>query len=209
MDQVTWVRPASEIEGRLPLPPIRWPGSILGVRHLADGETLEYFASDEQNMILIATHGRVFVISPEDPEAFIRTYQRCNEYGSLTPIPARSVYPSFLLARVWSDRPARYLILASILMGLILFTLVSLEIPARSSVALQVAPGGIGLDLVPAIQLFLLPVLLGGFVMVDLIGGLFFYRKEERKPLAYLLWGSADFTALTFLLAVLFILNAH
>jgi hypothetical protein len=208
MDRVNWVRPANQVEGHLPLPLIRWPGSILGIRHLPNGEVVEFMASEQESMILIATPGRIFVISPEQPEAFLQAYQRFNEYGSLASIEARSVYPAFLLARVWADRAARYLILPGILLGLVLFILVSLAVPGLREVALMPTFNAAGLDLVPAIQLFLLPVLVAIFVTIDLIGGLFFYRKAERKPLAFVLWGSADFSALLFLFAVFFILKA-
>jgi hypothetical protein len=34
----------------------------------------------------------------------------------------------------------------------------------------------------------LLPVLNGLFFLADLLLGLFFFRREETRPLAYLLW---------------------
>lgn len=67
-------------------------------------------------------------------------------------------------------------------------------------------PGFIG-DAVPSVRL-LLPVLNTGFFMVDFFAGLFFFRKPESQALAYLLWSGAALTALVFLGAVLFILNA-
>jgi hypothetical protein len=54
----------------------------------------------------------------------------------------------------------------------------------------------------------LLPVLNTFIFLADLLLGLFFYRRTEAQPLAYLLWGSSILTALLFIAAVIFILSA-
>jgi hypothetical protein len=58
------------------------------------------------------------------------------------------------------------------------------------------------------VQLLLLPVLNALCLGVDLLGGLFFYRKPESQVFAYVLWGSGVVTSLLFLIAVFFILKA-
>ncbi len=39
------------------------------------------------------------------------------------------------------------------------------------------------------------------------IAGLYFYRWERERTLAFIVWGSSTFTSLLFLLAVLFIIT--
>jgi hypothetical protein len=56
------------------------------------------------------------------------------------------------------------------------------------------------------VQVLLLPVLAGLAYAADLILGFFFYRQEERRPLAYLLWAGGVITPLAFLIAAFFIL---
>lgn len=208
MDRVLWVRPAGQLEAQLPLPWLRWPGSVVGNRRLPDSAVLEFLASQSANLVLIGTSGKLYAISPENPEEFLQVYLRFMELGCLTPIPAQSVYPNFLLARFWSDLPARYLLLSGLSLSLLLLVWVSLAIPGRAQVPLRLAVGNIPLEEAPSVRLLLLPVLNAFFFIADLLLGLFFFRQNERKYLAYLLFGSGAATPLLFLLATGFILSS-
>jgi hypothetical protein len=217
IDSVIWVRQVKEEVRLLPLPWLRWPGSVLGTRRLPDGVTLEYLAAESRGMVLIATPTGIFAISPEDPAAFLTAYQRLNELGSLSPLTARSVFPSFLLARLWRTSSARALLLGGLALNLLLLAWVILVAPGRNEVMLGFQRGG---EAVPGIQLLLLPVLSSFFFLIDFFVGLFLYRRSlypKATPgashlppapysvLAYLLWGSGALTPLLFLLAVTFI----
>lgn len=220
MSSVLWVLHSSQLEVPLPRPWVRWPGSVLGVRRLPDGNRVEYLAARAKQLIFIATTERIFAISPEQPDAFLKAFQRFMELGSLTPLKARSIYPGFLLARVWRTPTARYLLLGGLVFNLLLLAWVSFVIPSRSFITLGFALEG---EPVPAVRLLLLPLLSGFFFLLDLSLGLFLFRRgEDPSPtpsqgrefmlvsgqlLAYLLWVSAVLTALLFLLAVFFILQ--
>ncbi len=218
IDSVLWVRPADELGGALPLPWLYWPGAVLGTRQRAGSTPVEFMASQTQQLVLVATQKRIYAISPGDPAVFLSTYHRLTELGSFSPLTARSVYPTFLLARVWRRRTARYLLLTGLAINLLLLAWVFLVAPQRGQVNLGFQRGG---EPQPAIQLLLLPVLSSFFFLVDFIGGLFFYRRgvlllampagagTARAPnmvLAYLLWGSGFLTALLFFVAVAYIL---
>jgi hypothetical protein len=82
-----------------------------------------------------------------------------------------------------------------------------LIIPSRPQIVLGFQPEGTQFDLVPSIQLLLLPILYFFFYLADGISGLFFFRRDENHPLAYLLWGSSIFAGLLFLVGVYFILT--
>jgi hypothetical protein len=208
MDDVLWVHPADELSAPLPLPVLRWPGSVLGKRHLAGGGKVEFLAGNLRDMLYIATPGGGIVISPAAPDRFLETFQRFTEMGSLSPLPARSVYPAFLLARVWSSRLARVLLLTCVLLGLALLVWVSLSIQGRSEVHLGFQPDGSPGDLVPAVRLMLLPILNSFFFLVALFLGMLFFRREDSRPMAYILWMVSVLTSLLFLLAVYFILKS-
>ena len=219
--RVLLLRHASQLEQPLPRPWISWPGAVLGVRRLSDDNRVEFLASRTGQSIVIDTDERIFVISPEQPDAFLRTYQRFLEMGSLTPLPARSVYPSFLLSRVWQELPARYLLLSGLILNLILLAWVSLIIPMRQQVLLGFMTGS---EFVPAVQLLLLPVLSIIFYLLDVSAGLYFFRIDANTPvgnfqgtglllvsgrfLAYLFWGATVLTSLFFLTGLWFILRA-
>jgi len=214
MDAVQWVDFADRRQSTLPLPWLRWPGSLLGRRRLSDGTQVEFLAANTSQLVLIATEQSLFVISPERPDEFLGAFQRFNELGSLTPLPASSVYPSFLISRVWADRPARYLLLSGLALSLIVLILVSLAIPSRSVVSLGFHLNQTSGDVVPSVQLLLLPVLNLFFFLSDLLLGLFFFRRAEvaedlarsdatvSRTLAYVLWSSAVLTGFFFLVAL-------
>jgi len=196
-----------------------WPGSVLGTRRGADGKKVEYLAASIRRLIVISLPDRSLAISPDDPAAFLQSLQRYMEMGSLTPLPARSVYPSFFMARVWRAQPARYLLLAGLLLNLILLTWVLLIIPARTEVTLGFGPGR---EPEPAVQLLLLPIISGFFYLLDAFLGLYLFRRAEGQAanpqtsisvgyfpgliLAYLLWGSGALVAGLILAGLFFIL---
>jgi hypothetical protein len=222
MDKVLWVNHAHDMEPAVPLPRVYWPGSVLGTRQTHEGIVVEFFAARATSLILVATEERVFAISPEDPAAFLSTFKSLAQLGSLVPLPAKSLYPSFLMARVWKDRVARAMLVGSITLSLALLVWVSLIIPRHSQISLDLLPESQPLDFVPSIQLLLLPALNGVFLGADLILGLFFYRQGDIQSadgvdgpeqswgitLAYLLWGSGVLTSLFFLGAVFLISRA-
>lgn len=214
MTNVTWVSPASELEKQPPLPLLRWPGAVLGMRHLTNKQNLtgsgpiEYMASSGRGLVLVGTRERVFAISPADLNGFSYTFDRLTELGSLTPLQARSVYPTFLIARAWRSRLVRGLLLSSWLLTLGLLVLVSLTIPGRTQVHLGFRPDGAPGDLVPAARLLLLPVLDGLVILTDFFLGLFYFRRQESQHLSYLLWGSGTVVAFLFLVGTYFILRA-
>ena len=212
IDAVLWVRPAEKLKMRLPLPFLRWPGAVRGERHLSGSEggekLIEYMADRANQLILIATKERILAVSPVDGNAFLAAYQMFSEMGSLTPLSAQSVYPTFLFPEMWKDVAARFLVLGSILLVLVLFTWVSILIPERQQISLRISPADTKVDYVPAAQLLLLPVLNSMFFLVDVALGLFFFRRPEIRSLAYLMWGSSMVVSFLFILAVIFISRA-
>jgi hypothetical protein len=62
--------------------------------------------------------------------------------------------------------------------------------------------------MVPAVYLLLLPVLNGIFYFANALLGLYLFRFDERQTLAYMLWGSGLVTALSFFIAMVFIIRA-
>ena len=219
LDQVEWARPADELDFSIPKPRLYWTGSIVGKQALNDGRQVEFMASNAGQLILISTPAMIYAVSPEDPGEFLNLLTRFTELGSLAPLPARSVYPSLFAAVVWNAKPARYLILAGLVLSLILLAWASFVIPTRLTIPFGFRPDGAPSDLVPSGQLLLFPIANGTFFLADVILGLFLFRRgleaadsslpEKRAYLtmAYVLWGSAALTAGIFLGAIFFILQ--
>ncbi len=200
LTEVEWIRPASEMvalipgharrSARLPLPWLSWPGAILGTRQVEGLGTIEFMASNRDNLLLVATPQRLFAISPADPQQFLRSFNRITELGSLSPMPRHSAYPVFFLARVWANRPARILILTGLGLSLALFVWVALAISTRAAFPLGFAPDGAPFEPSSSERLLLLPVLNALAYLIDLLGGLYFFRRDTQKPVAYLLWAA-------------------
>ena len=218
IDEVRWVREASDLGEPVPLPWLRWPGAVLGARKSAGAGRIEFMAADSARLVLVATDETLFAISPEDPNEFLQAYGRFTEMGALLPLPPRSIFPTFLLAQIWGTNAARYLLLSGLMLSLVLFIAVSLYISNHQFVSLgftQTSAEAAGsltslrpASPVPAAHLLLLPVLNTLFYVADVLAGVFFYRREGSLPLAYLAWGNSVLTPILFLGAVFFIFRA-
>jgi hypothetical protein len=210
MTAVLWVRRRGELRPAPALPWLRWPGAILGStpRPMPGAGSLEYLASAAGELIYIATPGRVYAISPDAPDDFLLAYRQMIELGSLTPLTPRSIHPVSTYAQVWQLRPARWLLLSGGGLSLALLVWVSLAIPQRAQVLMGAAPPGALAEPVPSAGLLLLPLANFVFFGLNWLFGVFFLRREDFRPLAYLLWGVSALLPLLFLGAVAMILNA-
>jgi hypothetical protein len=207
LTDIEWVRPASDLTHPLSLPPLRMPGAVLGRRRHPDLGAVEFIASGVKNLILIATPRHVFAISPRDAASLVRTFARATELGSLTPTGAKSVYPSFVITEAWETPLARFLWISGLLLNLGLVAWVGILIPSLSQIPLGLDPSGIPSETVPSVRLILLPLISALMFVIGLLAGLYFYRWEKERPLAFIIWISSALCALLFLMAVLFIVS--
>jgi hypothetical protein len=210
---VEWVRPASEVAAlvpgnRLPMPWMPWPGALVGVRTAESLGPIEYLASTMNTLLLVATSNRIYAISPLDPAAFLQAFDGLMEMGSLSPIAHRSVYPSVLPSRIWSDHMARNLILAGMGAGIILLITSVVVIPMRANISLGFSPQGEALTPGPSNHILLLPVLNILAFLIDTVGGTYLYRRREQQPVAYLLWAASLLTPLSMFIGIIFIFKA-
>jgi hypothetical protein len=204
LSDIEWVRPADDLTIPLRLPRLRLPGSILGLRRHPDLGTVEFLASDVKTLLLVATAKRVFAISPSEPRRFAREFQLATELGALSRTEAVSTYPSFIVVEAWKNRLARYLWLSGLLLNIGLLVWASLLIPGLESVPLGFDARGAPLGPFPAVQLMLLPIISALLFIIGWIAGLYFYRWEEQRILALLLWASGTLTGILFLVAIFF-----
>jgi hypothetical protein len=205
VSEIEWVRPLTAVSQTIPLPFFRLPGSVLGSRHHPDLGPLEFLASDDKALLLVATSRKIFAISPDDPTSFLTEIQHAIEMGSLTPAVPKSVYPSFVVAQAWDSLAARYLWLAGFFVNIGLLAWVSLMTPGLAHISLGFLPSGAPRPPTAGISLILLPVVSFCLYLVGLVTGLMMYRREDRRPMAYILWISGVVSAVLFLVAVLFI----
>jgi len=207
LTDIEWVRPASDLTSPLLLPRFRLPGGVLGTRRHSDLGRVEFIASSSRNLILIATSKRVFAISPRNAAGLVQTFARATEMGSLTPVDAKSVYPSFILTQAWESPVARFLWMSGILLNLGLIVWVGVLIPSVSQVPFGFNPLGAPSETASSVRLILLPLVSALMFVVGVTAGLYFYRWEKQRPLAFIVWVSSTLCALLFLMAVLFLVG--
>ncbi len=207
LTDIEWMRPADDLTRPLALPSLPIPGGLLGMKRHPDVGVVEFLASDVKKLLLVATAKRVFVISPDDPAGLTQTFARATELGSLAPVEAKSVYPSFVVTQAWESGLARYLWLTALFLNLGLFIWASLIIPTTPRVALGPQFVGSAVETIPSSQLIIFPIASLLLAMAGWIAGLYFYRWDRERVLAFIVWGSSMFTSLLFLIAVLFIIT--
>jgi hypothetical protein len=199
LDVARW----SELESVPPMPRWIWPGSVFGLSQDKELGPVEFLASDVNNLVLIGTKERVYVISPENTKGFVATLKRESLRGSLRPLRARSVSPSFVLVEAWGQTRPRQLILAGAGLAVALLLLVGFLVPGLPSASLGFSGQGQPLPPVAASQLFLLPALNLLFYMGNLMLGVLFYREPQGASISPLIWGSSLVVSLLFFVAVL------
>jgi hypothetical protein len=207
LSDIEFIRSSDDLTTPLSLPSLRLPGGLLGMRRHADLGAVEFLAADSKKLLLVATAKRVFVISPENPVGLTQTFARSTELGSLTPVESKSVYPSFVVTQAWESGVARYLWLTTLFLNLGLFIWASLIIPSVPLVAMGPQFAGSALEMVPSSQLIIFPVASLLLSVAGWIAGLYFYRWEKERALAFIVWGSSMLMSLCFLIAVLFIIT--
>jgi hypothetical protein len=207
LTDIEWVRPASDLTHPLSLPRFRLPGAVLGTRRHPDLGAVEFIASSARNLILIATSKHIFAISPKDAASLVRTFARATELGSLTPTEAKSIYPSFVINQAWESPMARFLWMVGLLLNLGLVAWVGILIPSLSQIPFGFDPLGVPSATVPSVRLILLPLVSALMFVTGLLAGLYFYRWDKERPLAFIIWVSSTLCTLFFLLAVLFLVT--
>jgi hypothetical protein len=170
-----------------------WPGCMIGHRAIDGLGQVEFFASTGAGgMLLLRLEDRWLAISPRDREGFRQAYVDMMRMGSLERIPAIRSRPDFLFNRLWSDRWARALVLAGLGLSLLLLGFLAFQ---ASSLTGQVPfgfdPYGAPEGFVSPTRLLLLPMIAGLCWLADFVIGLWLYRKDDQRPLAYGLWATA------------------
>lgn len=208
LTDIEWMRPASDLTHPLTLPLFALPGAVLGTRRHPDLGLVEFIASDARKLILVGTSKRVIAISPENPAALVQTFARAIELGSLSPTEYKSVYPSFIITQAWESPLARFLWLSGLFLNLGLIIWVGAVIPSLSQIPFGFDASGSPNEFAPAAQLILLPLISGFLYISGLLAGLYFYRRENQRPLAFAIWISSALCAVLFLIAVLLLISA-
>jgi hypothetical protein len=185
--------PDSEAAHLRPGQGIWWPGCVVGQRSVDGLGPVEFFASTGAgDMLLLQLEDRWLAISPSDRDGFRQAYVDMMRMGSLERIPAVRLRPDFLFNRLWSDRWARALVLAGLALSLLLLGYLAFQASALTTrVPFGFDPYGVPEGFVSPTRLLLLPMIAGLCWLADFVIGLWLYRKDDQRPLAFGLWATA------------------
>lgn len=205
MQDIEWLRKASEMPYDIPLPRFSIQGSIIGPQSTEELGTLEFVASDSHNLMLVACRSKVLVLSPKDMHAFQRSFNRFAEMGSIAPIQPRSTNVELLLSSILKDRFARSFTLGGLVLSIGLLAAVSFIIPARQSITLGFNTSAEMIESAPSERLLLLPLFSIFMLVADIALGSYLFRKEGFRNASYFAFASTLILPLSFLFLVLFI----
>jgi hypothetical protein len=203
LSDIEWMRPAEDLTNPLSLPAFRIPGSVLGLRRHQDLGVVEFLAAETKGLLLVATAKRVYAISPKNASGLMQTFARATELGSLTPVEGKSEYPTFVIAQAWQNPLTRFLWLTSLFINIGILIWAGLVIPNLTTISLGFDATGRPLAPVPGVQLILLPIM---SVLLSTIGwsaGLYFFRWENERVLAHIVWITTTLTPFLFLVGVI------
>jgi len=201
LSEVTWVRPATDLESPLRMPSFSLPGAIVGFVEHPDLGQVEFIASDARTLVIVATLDKIFVVSPERMEEFVQRFQRALEMGTLIPMAPYSTIPAAFLRQVALDKYGRILIPAGFGLTLSLLVIVGLSISRISAVSLGYDANGVLLPMVDSVRLMLLPVLGVLLYIPGTVAGVYFYRREQSRPVAWLAWTGSLITPILLIIA--------
>ena len=163
---------------------------------------LEFIASSVSHLVIVASVNKTLILSPEDPDEFISKFQRFIEMGSLNPMPPHTAIPAAYIQEIFNKRLSRSLILINTGLTLLLMIITSLLITARETVSLGFDTAGNLLPPVSSNNFLLIPVISVIFTLLDLIAGVFFYRRPETRIISYFVWAAGSISAFLLILGV-------
>jgi hypothetical protein len=141
--------------------------------------------------ILLTTAQESYAITPADPAAFLEALQERYALGPGRVVNAELERPPMWTWQLWRDHLALFLIGAGLFGVLLMFGVFCFRLPGLSAdLPLHFDINGLPDRIAPKISLIALPAigLLAWFI--NLIAGIWIYRRMQRQG-AYLLWGGA------------------
>lgn len=182
---------------------VSWPGYRIGQSQLIGaGPALFRSTAPLESSLLVVTSGPAYVISPAEPERFLRAWEKRRSLGPTQEWAPESRPMTVLTLPLWSDRLAWGLVAAALLLCAFFAAYVWARYPELpENLAFHFSTAGQADRIGNKAEILRLPVigLLALFVNVPL--GLALYGRERLA--AYLAWGGGILVQLLLWLAAL------
>jgi len=186
-----------------------WPGCMVGRREVAGKGTVEFFAtSDAEGLVLLRIADRFLAISPPDPDAFNQAFIDATRMGSLANVDLLSFRPAFLTGRILEDRVAAGSLVVGLITTFLLMGYLAFRIPnLPAEVPFGFASDGTVNSMAPPTRLLLIPLISGLSWIGNTLAGILFYRSDETRVMAYILWSASILIGVLFWGAVIQLLS--
>jgi hypothetical protein len=181
---------------------LRFPGHNVGRERSRDGTTFVSAATaPPEDCLYVRAGTRVYAVSPEEPDAFRRTYEMERALGPLRSLRPGLEVPRLLQNLFWRDRLGRTLTAVALLGALILLGLAFWLYPGLpEQVPMHFDQAGQPDRLAPPTDIFYLP-LVGFLVLVaNSLLGAWVYGRE--RVLSYFAWSGAVLVQLILIFAL-------
>jgi hypothetical protein len=170
---------------------VRWPGYRAGRGQLAGaGPTLFRHTAPLEASLLVMTPSQAYVISPADPEGFIRAWEVRQTLGPTQSWTQEARPVSLLALPSWSDRLAYGLIAAALVVGVAFAAYVWARYPTLpENLPFHFDAAGQVDRIGPKGEILRLPTIGLLVLLLNLLLGLALHKRERLA--AYLAWGGA------------------
>jgi hypothetical protein len=205
MPEIDWVRTPDSSPLKLPMPAWSFSGLLRGLVHSPDLGEVEFLASDQNRLVLIGTPKKVYAISPENKNSFLKSFQSMFELGAITPLKASSTQAGTFFSSIFKDRLARTFILLDLALLALLLITTAILISSRQTVIFGYQTAALPGEPAPSDRLLLLPALNFFSLVAVFTGGFFFFRNPKTRNLAYITLASGLISPILFFIVILFI----
>lgn len=180
---IDWIYPVSDFDTPLPLPKLRLPGLISGRMEIKGLGPTVFAAAEANNLILVSSGERHFVISPENAGAFMSAYESAKADPARQDLKPVSESFRSLWRELKQDNHARRLLLLGAASAVILW------VAALALSSLYPTVTWATLEIVPGSRLLILAVLGSFFWILNSNLGIFLHMQgTTERVMIYLLW---------------------
>ena len=201
LNAIEWIRSPAEMTEDVPWSVLPMPGGYLGTVEVDEHLTYEFLASDMSKMIFLRTSRFVYVISPRNPAAFLRGFERILQMGALTNVQWTTSRPANWILEAWRSKAGRTGVILSILSLTALYIWVGLRFQVMKQVSFSFSPTGEPLDLLPSVNMLVIPLAATAIWVIGTILGLLLFQRSESRRTAELVWCAVPAAILQCLIA--------
>ena len=207
LNAIEWIRTPQEMPYEVPWSVLPMPGAYLGTVENSYYGKFEFLASDTSKMLFLGTAKCIFVISPENPSAFMNGFERILQLGSLSETNWETVRPANWIIEMWKNKIGRRSIIIMSSLLAVLFLWVGFRFKYKANVTMQFSASGMAQEVLPVSNIIVIPILAAvTFIALTVLGGKI-HQNEKQTKIGEIIWVSGIAAVLQYLIAAFILLS--